>query len=1278
MPDSMRFSSCLLFGSVLLAGGCAATSAPAPMSVMEQPTPSMVVPGLDGSTTVGFPEYPSVSPDGSTVVFAWAGDLWATGIEGGPCSRLTVHPADERRSAFSPDGTQLAFESTRDGGRNLYVMPVAKTPVGLIGGTARRITATDKPLNLGGYSTDGKSLIFSSTIEPMLYKSPRLYRVAVDGPVDPVLTGGVSGGPITLINLAFGTGVRPTTDGNGLLFYRGYCPPERPKYRGSGTCDIWRLNLPDGSFTKLSSDLANDFDPSALPDGSTLFISSRDGQNNVWRVGPGGEGNGAAIQLTSFKPTAEQLSIGAGVRDLNVSASGKVAVFCVWDRMYRLDLSDTKATPQAMNLVAQADEVTLDIQRAALDKEISEAVLSPDGKTMAVAARGEIFVRSTTEGYPTHRVTNTSGRERDLAWSPDGRVLYFSSDDEGLAAMGGAVTDKGTGNLGKYSIYGAVVTLAREDINPEKKSEEPADAKKGEGDKADPKKDEPKKDEAKKDDEPKKDEPKPGDDAKKDDKPAAEKSKTKKPDFGKRWSEGLQFKIEMVLTDAKDLRGAMPSPDAKCLLVTRGLGDLLMVELQNMKQRVLFTGWNAPEAHWAGDSRHIVYAVEDLDFNSDIWLMDTGGFDWFDAASTFKGTPAVNITQHPDDDNSPRLSADGKVLTFFSQRADQNDQLDVHQVYLDKELEGLTAYEREDYYKKAAEAAGKRKPAETPAFVLKQLAAKNDKAMEPKPDDKKDESKKDDAKPEDAKPKAGAKKLEPWKFDAADAYTRIRRITTLPGGKGSLEITPGADRIVFSGSFDGEPSLVSIDYKGADRKVISPGVSAGVSVSLTGDKTVFIKTGTANAAPTKGGKVDAYPIDAPVALDIAAQQKQKFLEAARTFGDRFYHPTMKGLDWTGLTRRFEQLAIKTRTTESFNRVTQLLFGETEGSHTGISGGPTFAGGTPGTGYLGVRVKQVAGGYEVTHVAPDSPASLKQSRINVGDVILSVDGKKLAPGAGSMPTLDLDASFMNRAGRETLVELRRGAVGKEEREAKKEEKTPGSESRATPSPFVVVIPISGAAWTNLRYDEEINERRAQVDRLSGGKLGYLHIKAMGEAEVREFERDLYAAAHGKDGLVIDVRDNGGGSTADILLTSLTSPRHAYTIPRGADPASVPSDAYPRDRRLIYGWTRPINVLINEHSFSNAEIFAHAIKTMKRGRLIGTATFGGVISTGAFTLIDGTTVRMPFRGWYLPDGADMENNGAKPDVDITQVPADEAVGKDLQLEAAVSDLLKQIKK
>ena len=155
----------------------------------------------------------------------------------------------------------------------------------------------------------------------------------------------------------------------------------------------------------------------------------------------------------------------------------------------------------------------------------------------------------------------------------------------------------------------------------------------------------------------------------------------------------------------------------------------------------------------------------------------------------------------------------------------------------------------------------------------------------------------------------------------------------------------------------------------------------------------------------------------------------------------------------------------------------------------------------------------------------------------------------------------------------------------------------------------------------------------------------------------------------------MRDNGGGWTTDILLASLTAPRHAYTVPRGADPKSVPPDAYPRDRRLIYGYDRPITVLINQNSYSNAEIFPHAIKTIGRGKLVGTPTFGAVISTGGTGLIDGTFVRLPFRGWYLPDGTDMEKHPAVPDIDVPVSPEDEVAGKDPQIEAAVKELLER---
>ena len=133
-------------------------------------------------------------------------------------------------------------------------------------------------------------------------------------------------------------------------------------------------------------------------------------------------------------------------------------------------------------------------------------------------------------------------------------------------------------------------------------------------------------------------------------------------------------------------------------------------------------------------------------------------------------------------------------------------------------------------------------------------------------------------------------------------------------------------------------------------------------------------------------------------------------------------------------------------------------------------------------------------------------------------------------------------------------------------------------------------------------------------------------------------------------------------------------HAYTIPAGADRDAT--GHYPQDRLDAPRYTLPINMLANEKSYSNAEILAHAFTTLGRGRLVGQQTYGGVISTNSHTLIDGATVRRPFRGWYLPDGTDMEHNGAMPDLLVEQTPQDEVAGRDRQLEQAVADLLERI--
>lgn len=1144
--------------------------------------------GAAHADTDGLIQFPSAAPDNRTIVFSAQGDLWASGPSGGIATRLTTHAAIESRSCFSPDGSRLAFESNRDGTDNLYVADVTGSGSSMTITNIRRVTVSDRSHWLGSFDESGDALLFSAYMNPDIYRQPEMYRVPLDG------------GPVERFTDAYGRA--PTLGHNDLIYFvRGYYYPHRSVYRGPGNIDIWSFDRDSGDFKQVTSFDGNDLDPAPLPDGSLLYLSSRDGTYNVYRLDPNktDRKGRSGDQLTDFDP-GDDTTLAHGVRDLRVSPDGSTAYFVCWNTLYALDLTQKNASPVEIALTLNAD---LDRDRTVmmdLSRRVNEAAVHPSGDAIVVQSRNELFIRSTKEGHPTRRITSTPARERDIAWSPDGSVLYFTADDED--------------SLG--SIYAARVTLSTEDIKPKepeekKDKDEKEEADEPSNDGADATEAEDATDEST---EPEAD---PEDNTGEAEDEEAEEDKI---DHGARWAGALRFAIDPVVVTGDNCYAPNPSPDGTKLLYKRTRGDIILRDLETGDERVLVEAWSDPEVLWAADSAHIVYANTDLDFNADIFILDTR----LDEDGSVR--EPVNITRHPDVDHSPRLSADGKTLAFLSDRDSENWSWDVYTVALDRALEGLPRYELEQYYKDAASSAKKRE------------------VLDPK----------------------DPPEIEPFEFDTDDAYLRINRLTSTPGSEGNLAMSPGGERIAFTQ--DGK--FVSVDPWGKEEKTINGSNVSDPRVSLDGTSVSFVSGGQAHSAPISGGKTETYAIDARIEIDRARELAQKFDEAAERFGLNFYHPTLKGLDWDKITARYRKLAMQTRTNEAFQRVMNLMFGEVDGSHTGIWGGDGFSADAPRTGYLGIDVAPSAGGYEVTRIYTGGPVDRMKDGIEVGDTIVAVGDTQLVRDDGTL--IDFYTALANTSGSEVLVEYTRASDTAIQADDRSEDEPIIDGSR-----FALLNPISYGAYSVIRYNQEVLDRRERVESLSDGRLGYLHIRSMGAASVRDFERDLFAAAQGKEGLVIDVRDNGGGWTTDILLASLTAPNHAYTIPRGANPDDVRPDSYPRDRRLIYGYSRPIVVLINENSFSNAEIFAHSIRTAERGRLVGKQTFGGVISTGSFSLIDGTTVREPFRGWYLPDGTDMENNGAKPDVEVEQTPEDEAEGRDPQLEAAVKDLLKTIK-
>ena len=312
------------------------------------------------------------------------------------------------------------------------------------------------------------------------------------------------------------------------------------------------------------------------------------------------------------------------------------------------------------------------------------------------------------------------------------------------------------------------------------------------------------------------------------------------------------------------------------------------------------------------------------------------------------------------------------------------------------------------------------------------------------------------------------------------------------------------------------------------------------------------------------------------------------------------------------------------------------------------GGRGGAGGGAGAGairHLGVELEpdDSAGRYKITHVYEDGPLDKDWFKIEKGNYLIAIDGKPLKAGD----------SYEQRLGR---------------RLNRKVELTINSKPTEDGAWKLKYEPITMAAYSTLRYDRWVKERRETVDKLSDGRVGYLHIKAMDQPSLAKFRRELAEFRH-KEALVIDQRWNGGGNIEQELLAILVQRPYQVWQPRGTEPT-------PRPFTGFYG---PKVVLQNWRSASNAEMFPAGFRALGLGKVVGTRTMGAVIGTGSYSLIDGSTVRTPGVGVFLgdPGRTNMENFGVKPDVFVENSPEDNLAGRDRQLEAGVREVMKGLK-
>ncbi len=512
---------------------------------------------------------------------------------------------------------------------------------------------------------------------------------------------------------------------------------------------------------------------------------------------------------------------------------------------------------------------------------------------------------------------------------------------------------------------------------------------------------------------------------------------------------------------------------------------------------------------------------------------------------------------------------------------------------------------------------------------------------------------------EGAGPGAGAG---PGYYTIAEDGSRLTRLNTTPtdaaggrgrggrggggGGGGGNEAQWSRDSRSIYYMQGGSLYSLAIGGGGAAADTAAPAAAAGGRGGRGG------RGGGAAAAPTTtaatGGGPRHIDFSVRMVIDVAAERKQVFEEAWRVMKNRYYDPKMHGANWAAAKDKYEALLGNIADIEELQNVIMEMIGEINSSHTGISGGtrlPTAENASEriATRYPGFDMAaDPSGFYKVTYIYRKGPADHDYVKLAPGNFILAVNGKDLKTSENYWKLFNI----MPEKKFEFMVNSK-----------------PSMDGAWT----VTLDPLSAAQHNDLEYARWVDDRAAMVKTLSGGQIGYLHIKAMDAPSLAKFQRDLLENQD-KQALIIDERFNGGGGIDQELLEILNQ-RKAYQSSRNRDSLDVK-----RPSQAFFG---PMVVLQNERSASDAEMFPDGFRTLGLGKLVGMPTYGAVIGTGSFRLMDGETLRTPGSAITTARGEDMENYGVVPDFVVDNTPPDFLIGHDRQVEKAIEVLKGEMK-
>ena len=472
--------------------------------------------------------------------------------------------------------------------------------------------------------------------------------------------------------------------------------------------------------------------------------------------------------------------------------------------------------------------------------------------------------------------------------------------------------------------------------------------------------------------------------------------------------------------------------------------------------------------------------------------------------------------------------------------------------------------------------------------------------------------------------------------DAIISHDGVVVVSATVGGQGNL--------YVYSAGEGGRGAAAGGGRAGGGGSPLrplttTPGMKSEAQFSPDGKEVYYISQGSIEAVSLDSKTVRSISARAEMETDFDKEKVEVFRQAWTAQKRGYADPNMNGVDWNAVYKEYLPVVAGVASTDELRRVLSLLVGELNSSHSGI-GGPGAYTPVP-TGRLGLGFDRAAyedqGKFKITEIIDGGPADLT-GKVHAGDYLTAIDGKALTAGD------NLDEILADKVGKKVTLTVT-GAGG------------------------LAVKPVNLAAEKALLYKQWVKEQREYVNRISHGRLGYVHMNDMSQESLDQLYLDLDAENQNKEGVIVDVRNNNGGFVNPYALDVLTRKSYLTMINRGLPGAPARAQLGQRSLEL------PTILLTNQHSLSDAEDFTEGYRAMGLGKVVGEPTGGWIIFTGSVTLIDGSTVRMPGSKIMDHEGKPMELHPRAVDIAVSD-PIGQPAEQDAQTEAAVKELLKEI--